>query len=57
MKRFWRIPPLMVDEVCAHMKEILEVGAIHPRQIHGIMLLCWSTRKMEVCAFALTSIS
>ena len=31
-ERFWRIPPPMVDEVCAHMKEMLEAGAIHPSQ-------------------------
>ena len=29
---FQRIPPLMVDKVCAHMKEMLEVSAIHPSQ-------------------------
>ena len=29
---FWRIPAPMVDEVQAHMKEMLEVGAIHPSQ-------------------------
>ena len=26
---FWRIPPLMMEEVCAPMKEMLEVGVIH----------------------------
>ena len=29
---FWRIPPPMVDEVHAHMKEMLEAGAICPNQ-------------------------
>ena len=29
---FQRIPPLIVDEVHAHMKEMLEVGTIHPSQ-------------------------
>ena len=29
-ERFQRIPPMMVDEVSAHMKEMLEVGAICP---------------------------
>ena len=29
-KRFQRIPPPMVDEVCADLKEMLEVGAICP---------------------------
>ena len=31
-ERFQRIPPPMVEEVRAHMKEMLEVGAIHPSQ-------------------------
>ena len=31
-KRFWRIPPPMVKEVRAHMKEMLEVGTIYPSQ-------------------------
>ena len=31
-ERFWRIPPPMVEEVRAHMKEMLEVGAICPSQ-------------------------
>ena len=31
-ERFKRIPPLMVGEVKAHVKEMLEVGAIHPSQ-------------------------
>ena len=31
-ERFQRIPLPMVEEVRAHMKEILEVGTIHPSQ-------------------------
>ena len=31
-ERFWRIPSPMVEEVRAHMKEMLEVGTIHPSQ-------------------------
>ena len=31
-ERFWRIPPPLVEEVHAHVKEILEVGTIHPSQ-------------------------
>ena len=31
-ERFQRIPPPMVDEVHAHMKEMLEMGAICPSQ-------------------------
>ena len=29
---FWRIPPPMIDEVHAHMKEMLEAGTICPSQ-------------------------
>ena len=29
---FWRIPPYMVDEALAHVKEMLEAGAICPSQ-------------------------
>ena len=32
-ERFWRIPPPMVDEVHAYMKEMLEVSAICPRHL------------------------
>ena len=31
-ERFQWSPPLMVNEVCAHVKVMLEVGAIHPSQ-------------------------
>ena len=29
-ERFWRIPPPIVEEVRAHVKEMLEAGAIYP---------------------------
>ena len=54
-ERFWRIPPLMVDEVHAHMKEMLEVTTIHLSQspwCNLVVLVC--ARQMEICAFALT---
>ena len=31
-ERFWRLPPSIADEVHAHVKEILKVGAICPSQ-------------------------
>ena len=31
-EQFWRIPSLMVDKVQTHVKEMLEVGTIHPSQ-------------------------
>ena len=40
---FWRISPPMVDEVQAHLKEILEAGTIHPSQslwYHAVILVC-----------------
>ena len=45
----------MVDEVTAHMKVILEVGAISSSQSHGVTVLL--VHKKEVCTFALTFIS
>ena len=34
-----RIPPPIVDEVQAHLKEMLEVGMICPCQAHGVTQL------------------
>ena len=51
-KRFQRIPPLMVDEVCAHVKEMLEVGAIHPSQspwCNVAVLVCKKDRGLHFC--------
>ena len=42
-ERFQRIPPPMVDEVCAHMKEVLEVGVICQSQspwCNAVVLEC-----------------
>ena len=49
-ERFQRIPPPMVEEVRAHMREILELVAICPSQSPWVMLLCWLGRT-EVCTF------
>ena len=48
-ERFWRIPSPMVDEVCAHVKKMLETGAIHSSQSP------WCNAKMEICSSASTS--
>ena len=43
MERFWRIPPPMVDEVHAHVKEMLEMGTICPSQslwCNVVVLVC-----------------
>ena len=51
-ERFQRIPPPMVDEVCAHVKEMLEVGAIHPSQspwCNTIVLVCKKDGGLQFC--------
>ena len=47
-ERFQSIPLPMLDEIHAHVKEMLEVGVIHPSQSHGAMLLCWYSRKSSM---------
>ena len=42
-EKFQKIPPPMVDEVHAHVTEMLDVGAIHPSQspwCNAILLVC-----------------
>ena len=56
-EQFQRIPPPIVGEVWAHLKEMLQVGAICPVKAHDVMQLYWYARKTEVCSFALTFIS
>ena len=51
-KRFWRIPPPMVDEVHSHMKEMLEVGTICPSQslwCNAVVLVCKKDRGLCFC--------
>ena len=51
-ERFQRIPSPMVEEVRAHMKEILEVGAIHPSQspwCNTVMLVRKKDRGLHFC--------
>ena len=31
-ERFWRIPPPLLEEVCASLRDMLEAGVIHPSQ-------------------------
>ena len=50
-ERFQRIPPPMVEEVRAHMKEMLEVGAIHPSQspwCNAVMLVQKKDRGLHL---------
>ena len=42
-ERFQRIPPSMVDEIHVHVKEMLDVGTIHPSQnpwCNTVVLVC-----------------
>ena len=51
-ERFWRIPPPMVDEVHAHMKEMLEAGTIHPSQslrCNAVVLVCKKDGGLSFC--------
>ena len=49
---FQRIPPPMVNGVHTHVKEMLEVGAIYPRQIplyNAVMLVCKEDGGLYFC--------
>ena len=51
-ERFQRIPPPMVDEVCAHMKEMMEMGAICPSQslwCYAIVIVCKKDGGLWFC--------
>ena len=51
-EKFPRILPLMVDEVHAHVMEILEVGAIHPNQStwgNVVVLVCKTDWGLYFC--------
>ena len=51
-EHFKRIPPPMVDEVWVHVKEMLEVGAIHPSQspwCNAVVLVCKKDGGLFFC--------
>ena len=51
-ERFWRILPPMIEEERVHMKEMLEVGAIHPSQspwCNTVMLVRKKDRGLCFC--------
>ena len=51
-ERFWRIPLPMVEEVCAHMKEMWEVGSIHPSHslwCNAVVLVCKKDGGLWFC--------
>ena len=50
-ERFWRIPP-MVEEMRAHVKEMLEVGTVCPSQspwCNAVMLVRKKDRGLHLC--------
>ena len=51
-ERFWSIPPLMMDEVHTHVKEMLEVGAICPSHspwCNAIVFMCKKDWDLQFC--------
>ena len=51
-EQFLRIPPPLLEEVCASLRDMLESGVIHPSQSLCEMRLSWSRRRMAHCVFA-----
>ena len=47
-ERFWRIAPPLMDEVCQHLQEMLDGGAIWPSTTPGVMLSCEYGKRMEL---------
>ena len=51
-ERFRRIPAPLVDEVCGHVKEMLEACTIHPSQsswCNAVVLVCKKYRGLCIC--------
>ena len=51
-KRFQRVPPPNVDEVHAHVKEMLELGVIHPSKspwCNAVVLVCKKGKGLCFC--------
>ena len=46
------IPPPLMEEVHAHLQEMLDSGTIHPTRVCGLTLWYWFRRRMGVYAFA-----
>ena len=52
-EKFQRIPPPMVEEVRTHMKEMLELGAIHPSQSQWCNTIVLVKKKDKVLHFCI----
>ena len=52
--QFRQIPLSLVEEVRAHLWEMLDLGAIAPARAHGVTLQYWFERKTAVLIFAQT---
>ena len=51
-EQFWRISPPMVDEVQAHVKDMLEVGTVCPSQspwCNAVVLVCRKEEGLHFC--------
>ena len=51
-ERFWRIAPLLVEEVQEHIQEMLDGGAIHPSQspwCNAVVLVCKKDGGLQFC--------
>ena len=56
-ERFRRIAPPVVEEVRAHIQEMLDGGAINPPSHRGVTPWSWSGRRMAPSASASTSVA
>ena len=56
-REIWENPSTYGRQGCSHMKEMLEVGMIHPRQRLWCNTVNWYARKMEVYVSAWTFIN
>ena len=50
-ERFWHIPPPMLEEVCTSLRDMLEVGVIHPSQLPwcNAVVLVWKDSTLHFC--------
>ena len=46
-EQFRCIPLPLLEEVCALLSDMLDVGVIHPASPHGTMQWCWCRKRMD----------
>ena len=52
---FHDIFPPLLEQVCTSLRDMLDVGAIHPARPCGVMQWCWCRRRMDHCNSGWTS--